>query len=73
MFHIVKSTRVYDGMPYDGVSCVKAGVVAGKTYNNLQEAIDDAKKLASVNPIGFDVVDTEALFYVYLSWMSNEF
>jgi hypothetical protein len=42
--------------PYLGISCTQAGIPTGKTYTDYNEALADASKLQSVNPVGFEVV-----------------
>lgn len=42
--------------PYTGPSCFDAGVNPGRWYEDEADARQDAAKLSSVNPVGFDVV-----------------
>lgn len=71
MYHIAKSVRYYNGHPYFGASCEKAGVPSGKTYTNILEAMDDADKLSLVNPVGFFVYDVETQKLVYGGPLAN--
>lgn len=40
---------------YDGPTCVRAGVVLGKVYDDLGDAIRDAYRLDARNGVGFRV------------------
>ncbi len=42
---------------YAGVSCNVAGVPEGKIYEDYDDAVADAAKLSSVNPVGFEVIE----------------
>lgn len=57
-FYIVKAPRFYEGVGYSGPACAKAGVEPGKLYDNMEDALSDAKKLTIFNPVGFRVVTT---------------
>ena len=56
LYIINKSSRYPVMCPYSGPTCVDAGVEPGKVYNNLEDALRDAKKLSSKNIVGFRVL-----------------
>jgi hypothetical protein len=51
---ICKNSR-NESSPYSGPACKAAGIKPGKIYTDSNEAIEDAKKLTYVNPVGFIV------------------
>jgi hypothetical protein len=51
---IVKKSRDSD-LPYRGITCDMAGIEPGQYYSNKKEAVADAEKLSSFNPVGFKV------------------
>lgn len=53
-FIIVKASRD-SNTPYIGISCDAAGIEKGKIYKNKKDALQDAKALTIVNPVGFFV------------------
>lgn len=57
---IVKSSRGGTS-PYIGPACVSASVEPGKMYADKTSAYADVKKLETVNPVGFDVVEVLTL------------
>lgn len=58
MYHIVKSSRCYDGRGYEGPACARAGVEPGKSYLDVNEAFADADSMSRCNPVGFEVWDS---------------
>ena len=57
MFKIVKASRNTTNLPYNGPTCINAGVKGGCYYLDLITAKKVAKKLTDYNPVGFIVVD----------------
>ncbi len=56
MTYIIRKVCRDTKEPYTGISCTQAGIPEGKTYTDYNEALSDADKLSSVNPVGFEVV-----------------
>lgn len=54
-YHLCKVTRVYDGEPYCGPT--SKGQPAGS--DSLEEAVQMAKFFDRVNPVGWNVWDSE--------------
>lgn len=56
MWYVIhKSSRMPAHVSYNGPACGPAGVVGGLVYGDYDQAIEDAKKLSDVNPVGFMV------------------
>lgn len=60
MYIIMKKTRAVENPTrldaYSGPACEGAGVERGRVYTSEQEALDDAERMSSVNPVGFVVI-----------------
>lgn len=65
-YMIRKSTELFTGYPYgehghpgsvsDAVlDCARAGIIPGKIYNDIDQAITDNAKLCKNNPRGFEI------------------
>ena len=59
---IMKASRskpdftVNESSAYCGPAAESAGIPMGQVYSSVEQARADAKKLSSVNPVGFHVV-----------------
>jgi hypothetical protein len=58
-FHIIKSSRIYTGIGYEGPTCALADVAPGKLYRDYNRAVIDAKTLKEFNSVGFHVVNVK--------------
>lgn len=56
LYHINKSSRLYNGEGYSGRACDLACVEHGKIYGEFGKAHRDAVKLMNRNGVGFDVI-----------------
>lgn len=70
-FHIIKSSRIYEGRGYNGPTCVLAGIEGGKLYNTIEEAMKDAELMSEHNNIGFITVDTNTRVEVLHSYKAR--
>lgn len=55
--YIIRKSSRSNITPYScGLTCEEANVPCEELYTDRNKALEDAKKLANVNPVGFDVV-----------------
>ena len=64
-FKIVKASRIFSGTGYTGPTCTKADTESNQTYEDIEVAKQDARKMSKINPVGFNVVDTSNSVVVY--------
>ena len=58
-YHVEKQTRLYDGRGYDGFSCSLIDHLGCLETNDLAEAKSWVQQLQSVNPVGWNIWDSE--------------
>lgn len=56
-YHVVKSSRLYEGVPYCGV----ANNYESAQFDTPEQALDKASELSKKNPVGFVVYDSHTL------------
>lgn len=66
-FHVVKSSREYNGAGYSGPSLnrIQCDGLTRAEFESKDDAIKCAQQLSEINPVGFDVYDSETQQKIY--------
>ncbi len=78
-YHVIKRGHVYSGRAYYGPALVKAGYVTavyaggtGAETHDYWAALDLARDLLAVNPVGWDIYDARTGYIVWSTAYSDD-